>query len=466
MDESSNPLLCIISALQERFPEQCSVNKDVLERHGRGESWHPSAAPDLVVFPKSTAEVAEVVQLCAETNTPIVPFGAGTSLEGQVQAVKGGVCVDLTHMNQIVDVHPEDMDCVIQSGVMRSDLNAHLRDTGLFFPIDPGAECTLGGMVATRASGTNAVRYGTMRENVLGLTVVLADGSIVKTGGRARKSAAGYDLTRLFTGSEGTLGIITEITLRLHGIPEATAAAVVSFPSIDAAVETVIEVIQLGTPIARIELMDEVSVDAVNRYADLSLDVAPTLFLEFHGSQAGVAEQAASVETVAADHGGGAFKWSDKAEDRTKLWHARHNAYYAGLALKPDSLGLVTDVCVPISRLADCIRETKVDLDASALPAPLLGHVGDGNFHVCFIMDRDAPEQIEEAEHLHRRMVERALKMGGTCTGEHGIGLGKKDLLIEEAGAGVDVMARIKQALDPQNLFNPGKIFDQGPREE
>lgn len=449
----------MIASLGHAFGERCSVNRDILERHGRGESWHPSAAPDAVVFPHTTEEVATIVRLCADAGAPVIPFGAGTSLEGQVQAVDGGVCIDLSQMNKIIAVHAEDMDCTIQPGVTRVDLNAYLRDTGLFFPIDPGAECTIGGMVATRASGTNAVRYGTMRENVLGLTVVLADGSIIKTGGRARKSAAGYDLTRLMVGSEGTLGVVTEITLRLHGIPEATAAASVCFPSVDDAVRTVIEVIQTGVPVARIELMDEVSVDAVNRYSGLSLPVSPTLFLEFHGSTAGVKEQAERVESLADGNNGGAFSWSDKAEDRSKLWQARHNAYYAGLALKPDSVGLVTDVCVPISRLAECIRDTKADLAECPMPAPLLGHVGDGNFHVCFIMDPDAPEQVEEAERLHRRMVERALAMGGTCTGEHGIGLGKRDLLVEEAGAATDVMARIKQALDPDNILNPGKIF-------
>lgn len=449
----------VVEALVRDFGAQCSVNKDILDRHGRGESWHPSAAPDVVVFPRTTEDVARVMRLCADSGTPVIPFGAGTSLEGQVQAVQGGVCLDFSQMNKIIDVHPEDMDCTIEPGVTRAELNAHLRDTGLFFPIDPGAECSIGGMVATRASGTNAVRYGTMRENVLGLTVVLADGSIIKTGGRARKSAAGYDLTRLIVGSEGTLGIVTEITLRLHGIPEATAAASVCFDSVDDAVTTVIEVIQTGVPVARIELMDEVSVDAVNRYSDLSLPISPTLFLEFHGSTTGVKEQAELVEALAAGNGGGSFSWSDKAEDRSKLWQARHNAYYAGLALKPDSIGLVTDVCVPISRLADCIRETKADLANCPMPAPLLGHVGDGNFHVCFIMDRDAPDQVEEAERLHRRMVERALSMGGTCTGEHGIGLGKRDLLVEEVGSATDVMARLKQALDPDNLLNPGKIF-------
>ena len=452
----------VVAALQSRFADRCSVNQDIRTRHGRGESWHPSQAPDAVVFPATTEEVSIIVSLCAEHRVPVIPFGAGTSLEGQVQAVQGGICVDLSQMTDIVTVHAEDLDCIIQPGVTRAQLNTHLRDTGLFFPIDPGAECTIGGMVATRASGTNAVRYGTMRDNVLGLTAVMADGSVIKTGGRARKSAAGYDLTRLLVGSEGTLGIVTEIILRLHGIPEATAAAVVSFPSISAAVDTVIEVIQIGVPVARIELMDEISIDAVNRYADLQLDILPTLFLEFHGSKKAVQEQAETVESLASAQGGGAFAWSDRAEDRSKLWQARHNAYYAGLALKPDSQGLVTDVCVPISRLADCIRETKADLENCPMPAPLLGHVGDGNFHVCFIMDKGAADQVAEAERLHHRMVKRALAMGGTCTGEHGIGLGKRDLLAQESGGGVTVMAQIKRALDPHNILNPGKIFDMG----
>ncbi len=458
--DGSSAIDRVITELQSRFGKRCTVNHDILERHGRGESWHPAQQPQAVVFPSSTEDVAEIVTLCAEHHVPVIPFGAGTSLEGQVQAAEGGVCIDLSQMTDIIAVNAEDQDCVIQPGVTRSKLNSYLRDTGLFFPIDPGAECTLGGMVATRASGTNAVRYGTMRDNVLALTIVLADGSVIQSGGRARKSAAGYDLTRLFIGSEGTLGIVTEISLRLHGIPEATAAAVVPFSSIDAAVDTVIQVIQAGIPIARIELMDEVSIDAVNRFANLSLKVEPTLFLEFHGSPSAVKEQAETVEAIAGDQGGGTFDWSDKAEDRSQLWQARHNAYYAGLALKPDSQGLVTDVCVPISRLADCIRETKADLADCPMPAPLLGHVGDGNFHVCFIMDPDDSGQIEEAERLHHRMVERALAMGGTCTGEHGIGLGKRDLLVDEAGDAVTIMAKIKQALDPDNILNPGKMFD------
>jgi D-lactate dehydrogenase (cytochrome) len=449
----------VVAALQSQFAERCSVNRDVLERHGQGESWHASAPPDAVVYPRTTEEVSDIVRQCSAAGVPVIPFGAGTSLEGQVQALHGGVCIDLSQMDKIIAVHAEDMDCIIQPGVTRAALNSHLRDTGLFFPIDPGAECTIGGMVGTRASGTNAVRYGTMRENVLGLTVVMADGATIKTGGRARKSSAGYDLTRLFIGSEGTLGVVTEIILKLHGVPEATAVAVVSFPTIDEAVTTVIETIQCGVPIARIELMDDVSVDAVNRYAKLDLEVAPTLFMEFHGSENGVREQAETVQDIAGAHQGGSFVWSDKPEDRSKLWQARHAAYYAALALKPDSKGLATDVCVPISRLGDCIRETKADLDACPMPAPLLGHVGDGNFHVVFIMDPDDESQVHEAERLHTRMVERALAMGGTCTGEHGIGFGKRDLLAAEAGNAVGVMELIKRALDPGGILNPGKLF-------
>jgi len=460
MPNDASPLSAVTAALKTRFGDRAVDNAGVRNQHGKGESWHPVKAPDVVVFPHSTAEVSEIVTLCSRHELPVIPFGAGTSLEGQVNAVNGGVCIDLSQMNRIVAVNAEDLDCVVEPGVMRKQLNAHLRDLGLFFPIDPGAECTLGGMVATRASGTNAVRYGTMRENVLGLTVVLPSGEIIKTGGRARKSAAGYDLTRLMIGSEGTLGVVTEIVLRLHGIPEATAAATVGFTTVNQAVETVIAVIQAGIPVARIELMDEVSVDAVNRYSKLTLPVQPTLFLEFHGSAAGVKEQAEAVEEIADGQGGLAFQWAERAEERTKLWEARHNALYAGLALRPNAKGLVTDVCVPISRLADCIAATKDDLAKCAIPAPLLGHVGDGNFHVCFIIDPTQPKELHEAEHLHDRMVERAQAMGGTCTGEHGIGLGKIQHLHTEAGTGgVAAMKAIKAALDPKGIMNPGKMF-------
>ncbi|MBM3514719.1 MAG: FAD-binding protein [Alphaproteobacteria bacterium] len=450
----------VSTELQKLLGPRATTSAALRAQHGKGESWHPVAAPDVVVFPQSTAEVAAVVGLCAKQKVPVVPFGAGTSLEGQVNAVKGGVCMDLSRMTRVVAVNADDLDCTVEAGVTRKQLNAHLRDLGLFFPIDPGAEATIGGMVATRASGTNAVRYGTMREIVLGLTAVLPSGEIIKTGGRARKSAAGYDLTRLLIGSEGTLGIVTEVTLRLFGIPEATAAATVGFDTVEHAVETVMAVIQSGIAVARIEFMDEVSVDAVNRHSKLSLPLRPTLFLEFHGSDAGVKEQAEAVGAIASANHGTEFQWAARAEDRSKLWEARHNAYYAGLALRPNSKGLVTDVCVPISRLAECIVATKADLAVCKMPAPLLGHVGDGNFHVCFILDPDKPDELHEAERLHDRMVERAQAMGGTCTGEHGIGLGKMQHLVTEAGpGGVAAMRAIKRALDPDNIMNPGKMF-------
>ncbi|MBL8629843.1 MAG: FAD-binding protein [Rhodospirillaceae bacterium] len=448
-----------VAALLAHFGARVSTSAHIRDQHGRGESWHPSAPPDAVVFAESTEDVAEAVKICAAHTVPIIAFGAGTSLEGQVNAVQGGVCIDLSRMTKVLAVHAPDLDCIIEAGVRRNQLNAHLRDQGLFFPVDPGADCTIGGMVATRASGTNAVRYGTMRESVLGLTMVLPDGSVIKTGGRARKSAAGYDLTRLFIGSEGTLGIVTEITLRLAAIPEAIAAATVSFPSVDDAVNTVIEVIQSAIPVARIELMDDVSVAAVNAFSKLSLPVQPTLFLEFHGSSVSVKDNAATVGELAKARGGSGFQWADQAEDRSKLWEARHKAYYASLAMRPNSKGLATDVCVPISRLAECIAETKADLAKASMPAPILGHVGDGNFHVVLVLDPDKPEELHEAEALHDRMVERAQSMGGTCTGEHGIGLGKIAHLKREAGDGVALMQRIKQAIDPAGIMNPGKMF-------
>jgi D-lactate dehydrogenase (cytochrome) len=449
----------VLAGLKDALGDKLSISDGVREQHGHGESWHTVAPPDAVVFAESTDDVVAAVKICAAQDVPIVPFGAGTSLEGQVNAVRGGVSIDLSRMTKIVGVSAADLDCTVEAGVLRTQLNNHLRDQGLFFPVDPGAICTIGGMVATRASGTNAVRYGTMRESVLGLTMVLSDGSVIKTGGRARKSAAGYDLTRLFIGSEGTLGIVTEVTLRLAAIPEAVAAATVGFKTVDDAVNTVIDVIQSAVPVARIELMDEVSVGAVNAYSKMSLPVQPTLFLEFHGTAASVKENADAVAALAAAHGGAGFQWAHQAEDRTKLWEARHKAYYAGLALRPNAKGLVTDVCVPISRLAECIAATKADLAKTDIPAPLLGHVGDGNFHVCFIIDPAKPDEVREAEHLHDRMVERAQSMGGTCTGEHGIGLGKITHLQREAGEGVALMRRIKQAIDPAGIMNPGKMF-------
>ncbi|HMB78243.1 MAG TPA: FAD-linked oxidase C-terminal domain-containing protein, partial [Kiloniellaceae bacterium] len=395
----------------------------------------------------------------AAHNCPVIPFGTGTSLEGQVMALKGGVCVDLSGMNEILEVHPEDLNCRVQAGVTRKQLNHHLRDSGLFFPIDPGADASLGGMASTSASGTNAVRYGTMRENVIDLTVVLADGRVIRTGGRARKSAAGYDLTRLFVGAEGTLGVVTEVCLRLYGIPEAISAAVCSFDSLEGAVDTVIATIQSGVPVARIELLDDVQMDAVNRYSNLDYPVMSTLFFEFHGSTASVAEQAETVGQIAGEYGGGNFRWTAHAEDRNQLWQARHDAYYAALALRPGSKGWPTDVCVPISRLSDCILETKRDIEAAGLLAPLVGHAGDGNFHLVFVIDPDDAEEMAKVEAVNDAMVMRALAMGGTCTGEHGIGTGKMKFLEAERGEAVSVMRQIKQALDPNQIFNPGKIF-------
>ncbi len=426
---------------------------------GRTNPDHAPHAPDAVAFARSTEEVSAIVRLCADHKTPVIAFGTGSSLEGHVAALAGGVSVDTSQMNRILRVQAEDLDASVEAGVTRKQLNEHLRDTGLFFPIDPGADASLGGMAATRASGTNAVRYGTMRENVLALTVVLADGRVIRTARRARKSAAGYDLTRLFVGSEGTLGIITELTLRLYGIPEAVSAAVCAFPSIEGAVDTVILTIQSGVPVARIELLDEAQIAAINKYSKLDHKVAPTLFFEFHGSPAGVAEQAEMVKAIAGDLGGDDFRWATTSEERSKLWQARHDAYYAALALRPGSKGFATDVCVPISRLAECISETKRDLAQSPLPYALVGHVGDGNFHLVFMIDPDRPEELAEANRLNDRMVARALAMEGTSTGEHGIGYGKMEFLVAEHGEAVSVMRMIKKALDPDGILNPGKIL-------
>lgn len=454
----NHPNQAVIDQLRARFGDRLSTSAAVREQHGKDESYHTPAPPDAVVFARSTEEVAEIVKLCAAHKVPVIPFGTGTSLEGHVAALEGGICIDLSQMNAVLRVSAEDLDCTVEAGVTRKQLNEYLRDTGLFFPIDPGADASLGGMTATRASGTNAVRYGTMRENVLALTVVLADGRVIRTARRARKSAAGYDLTRLFVGSEGTLGVITEISLRLFGIPEAIMAAVCPFPSIEAAVDTVVATIQAGVPVARIELLDAQQLDAVNKYSNLDYVVAPTLLLEFHGTPRGVEEQVAQVKEFAAEQGGTAFRWAATPEERSKLWQARHDAYYAALALRPGSKGWATDVCVPISRLAQCIAETKRDLDQSFVTAVLVGHVGDGNFHLAFILDPNKPEELAEATRLNDRMVERAIAMEGTCTGEHGIGYGKMDFLIAEHGEAVAVMRTLKKALDPDNIMNPGKI--------
>lgn len=450
----------LVLALQRILqPDQVSTNAGIRERHGHDESYHEAHAPDVVVFPQSTEEVSAIAKVAAEYGAPVIPFGVGTSLEGHVAALEGGISIDMGRMNKVLEVNAEDLDVKVQAGVTRKQLNAYIKDQGLFFPIDPGADATIGGMTATRASGTNAVRYGTMRENVLGLTVVLADGRIIQTGGRSRKSAAGYDLTRLFVGSEGTLGIITEIRLRLYGVPEAMAAAVANFPDIGSAVNTVIRIIQSGIPVARIELLDEVQVDAINRYSKLAYPPRPTLFFEFHGTEAGVTEQSAMAREIGADFGMSDFVWSVKPEERSKLWQARHDAYYAGLALRPGAKGCPTDVCVPISRLAACILETKADVAASGLLAPLVGHVGDGNFHLNILVDPTDAAELGRVHALTERLAHRAIAMGGTCTGEHGIGSGKIAFLEAEHGSAVAVMRQLKATLDPDNRMNPGKIF-------
>lgn len=457
---SADILQQVKTELTAFLEDRCTTSQAVRDQHGKDESWHETRAPDIVCFAQSSEEVSKIVKICAAHKVPVIPFGAGTSLEGHINAVEGGVSIDLNQMNEILEVHPEDLDCVVQPGVRRKQLNEYLRDTGLFFPIDPGADASVGGMASTRASGTNAVRYGTMKDNILNLTVVLPSGEIIKTGGRAKKSAAGYDLTRLYIGAEGTLGIITEVTLKLYGIPEAIAAATVSFPDIESAVNAVILTIQSGIPIARIELLDEVQIDAINKYSGFEMPLQASLFLEFHGSTNYVKEQSEFVGDICQEFGAEDFKWTTKPEDRAKLWQARHDAAYAAKALRKDASLWATDVCVPISRLADCIMETKEDLKDSPLIAPLVGHVGDGNFHLAFVLDMKNPAEMEEAERINGRLIERALSMGGTCTGEHGVGLGKKKYLSKELGEGaVQVMATLKQALDPDNIMNPGKII-------
>ena len=451
----------LIEQLRAMLGKRVSTSPSVLEQHGRGESWHPPQKPHVVCFADSTEEVAAIVRLCAASRTPVIAYGTGTSLEGQVQAVRGGVCIDLSQMNQVLEVNSDDLDCRVQAGVTRRELNHYLRETGLFFPVDPGADTSIGGMTATRASGTNAVRYGTMRENVLGLTVVNASGDIIKTGTRARKSAAGYDLTHLFVGSEGTLGVITEVSLRLYGICEAISAAIVNFPDVRSAAETTIQTIQMGIPIARIEILDSAYMKAINAYSKTSYPELDTLFLEFHGTTAGVAEQVQMFDEISREFGASGFQWADQEVDRQKLWRARHDAYYAGLAVSPGSRGYVTDVCVPISRLADCIAETQADIAASGLFAPVIGHVGDGNFHSTIFIDPDDEAMFARALELDKRMVERAQAMGGTCTGEHGIGIGKLKHMRNEHGDGaIATMQAIKAALDPDNIMNPGKIVD------
>jgi D-lactate dehydrogenase (cytochrome) len=447
-----------IRRLHNLLGNRLSTAPALREQHGKDLTWTPGAPPDAVAFVQSTEEVQAVVQVCAALHVPVIPFGTGTSLEGHFTAPFGGISIDLNGMNRILEVYSEDLDCRVEAGVTRKALNTHLRDRGLFFPIDPGADASLGGMAATRASGTNAVRYGTMRENVMGLTVVMADGQIVKTGGRAKKSSAGYDLTRLMVGSEGTLGVITEVGLKLHGIPEAMAAGVCSFASVEACCLTTIETIQNGIPVARIELVDAAHIKALNAYSKLSLVEAPTLFVEFHGTPAGVKEQSELFQQIAASHGGGAFQWATREEDRLKLWQARHDAFWAAKSIMPGQMdAFSTDVCVPISRLAECVEATRVDLEAHHIFGPMIGHVGDGNFHVAMYCNPDDPQQVSGLKAAYDRLIDRALAMGGTCTGEHGIGSGKRKYLRQEHGNGVDLMLAIKKALDPLNIMNPGK---------
>ncbi|HMM13841.1 MAG TPA: FAD-linked oxidase C-terminal domain-containing protein [Parvibaculum sp.] len=448
-----------IDELRALAGERLVTSAAVREAHGRDESWHPCVPPDAVLFAETTEEVSAAVRICARHRLPVIPFGTGTSLEGHISAPHGGLSLDLSRMNRIISVNAADLDAHVEAGVTRKALNAYLRDTGLFFPIDPGADASLGGMAATRASGTNAVRYGTMRENVLNLTAVMADGRIVRTARRARKSAAGYDLTRLLVGSEGTLGIITELTVRLYGIPEAISSGIVSFPAFEGAIDAVIATIQSGLPVARIEFLDEVQVAACNRYSKLTLPETALLLVEFHGSEASVVQQAERFGAIARDNGGGAFEWATRAEERTRLWEARHNALYAALALQPGKKGMISDVCVPISRLAEAVAGTKADLASSPLVAPIVGHVGDGNFHLIMLVDPSNAAEMAEARRIHDRMVDRALALDGTCTGEHGIGEGKIRFLEAEHGEGIAVMRAIKRALDPLNILNPGKMF-------
>ena len=451
----------LIDALQSRFGANCSTAQVIREQHGRDESAFTTVPPPAaVVFAESTQDVADAIQLAAQYQVPVIPFGVGSSLEGHLLAVQGGISVDVSRMNKVLSINAEDLTVTVQPGVTRKQLNEEIKNTGLFFPIDPGADASIGGMSATRASGTNAVRYGTMRENVLALEVVTASGEVIRTGTRAKKSSAGYDLTRLFVGSEGTLGVMTEITVRLYPLPEAVSAAICSFPSIEAAVHATISIIQMGVPIARVELIDSNTVRMVNAYAKLGLAESPMLLMEFHGSPNGVKEQAETVQEIATDLGGQSFEWATTPEERTRLWTARHNAYFAALQSKPGCRAISTDTCVPISRLADCLLDSVAEADASGIPYFLVGHVGDGNFHFGYLIDPNIAAERETAEDLNHKLVTRALNLGGTCTGEHGIGLHKMDFLVTETGAGaVDMMRTIKRALDPHNIMNPGKIF-------
>ncbi|MGE0460593.1 MAG: FAD-binding oxidoreductase [Vicinamibacterales bacterium] len=452
----------MVNELRSLVGDRVSTSDAVREHHSHAESWHAPARPDAVVFPVSTEEVAAIVRACATHGVPMIPFGMGSSMEGHVNAVRGGVSIDLTRMTRVLRLSPDDLDVTVEAGITRKTLDGHLKNTGLMFPIDPGADATIGGMAATRASGTTAVRYGTMRENVLGLTAVLADGRVIRTGSRARKSSSGYDLTRVFVGSEGTLGVITEVTLRLFGRPEAVAAAVCPFPSMEDAARAVIQVIQLGIPVARMEIIDETQLAFVNRFSRTSYPEAPTLFFEFHGTSQGVVDdQARAVEEIVREHGATGFQWTSTPEDRARLWQARHDAYYATVASRPGARAMTTDVCVPISQLAPCILETQADARASGITAPLVGHAGDGNFHLILMLDPDDADEVARVSAYSQRLVERALRMGGTCSGEHGVGLGKMKYLHAEHGDALHVMRAIKRALDPHDLMNPGKMLPE-----
>jgi D-lactate dehydrogenase (cytochrome) len=448
-----------VAALSAAFGNRVVTSQAVREQHGNTLTWIPNQPPDAVIYPQSTEDVQRIVRICAEHDLPIIPFGVGSSLEGHVNAPQGGVSIDFRDMNKVLTVHAEDLDCVVQPGITRKALNEQLRDSGLFFPIDPGADASLGGMAATRCSGTNAVRYGTMKDNVLSLKVVLANGEVMDTARRAKKTSAGYDLTRLMIGAEGTLGLITQLTLKLSGIPEAISGGTCPFPSVEACCNTAIHTIQSGIPIARIELLDALQVRAVNLHSRLGLPETPMLFLEFHGTDASVAEQSQRFGEIAAEFGGGPFTWTTRPEERTRLWEARHHAAMSNFTLRPGAAMIATDVCVPISRLAECVTETQADIAASRLLAPIVGHIGDGNFHLTLLIDNDDADEVKRAKALSERLVERALAMDGTCTGEHGVGQGKmKYLLAEHGPAALAAMAAIKTALDPQNLMNPGKI--------
>ena len=454
---AKNSIAQAIAEIREVLADRLSTAQAVRDSHGKDQTWNPGAPPDAVAFVQSTEEVQKIVAICGKYNTPVIPFGTGTSLEGHFTAPFGGISIDLSAMNRILEVNAADLDCRVEAGVTRKQLNIHLRDQGLFFPVDPGADASLGGMAATRASGTNAVRYGTMRDNVLNVTAVMANGEIIRTGSRAKKSSAGYDLTRLMVGSEGTLGVITEVALKLYGIPESIVAAVCPFPSVEACCNATITAIQMGIPVARIELVDAEHVKAFNAYSKLDLKVTPTLFLEFHGTEASAKEQAESFAGIAEDLGGGPYSWATKEEDRQKLWQARHDAFWATKSLVPGKDAFATDVCVPISRLAECVSATQDDLAANGLYGPIVGHVGDGNFHVVLFCDRADPVEVKKVKVVYDRLIDRSIAMGGTSTGEHGIGSGKVAYLEKEHGTALSFMRDIKRALDPKNIMNPGK---------